>query len=230
MSVVISYVDNAISLIVTDTRLSLNDGGYDDNHEKLYDIPYNNLGYFAGVGYKALIDATFEYTIKSNNVDYEKFYTVYNFIANAHLTDEYLKTNGLTTNPIIDKTHIVYSWFNGENIEVGILSKGYTGDKKTKLINGYILPFLPQYYDNEKTGDFLKRYYPEGNYCDGDINKVLLKISQMFNEVSLNDSSVSRVIDLGLYYNKDGVLIKSRRKDSIDTIINELSNNIDIFR
>lgn len=222
MSVVISYIDNDISIIATDTRVSSNNGSWNDNEIKLITLPYADFGWLAAVGPSLVIKTFYNYLEGIDIDDYLSLSNAYNNIISYFINESPECVD------ILNKFSLSYSWITKvENVfttNIGILSNRYYGNNFGILKNGSISILYPPTYDSiELFNKFVTKYSLDKNYkYDGDLANISNHIASIFNEISHNCNTVSRILDIGICTISQDKYFKRKRRDSIENVIQEL--------
>jgi hypothetical protein len=145
MRVVIGYVSDYFSIVMTDTRITYGinaEMGWDDNVEKLVSIP--NMGWATGVGVFNFIHNFNRKLAKLKNttarIIEELFEKKIEYEKNKY---KYLKAQ-------FDSTIITCSWIvkeeNKSKVRVGLLNKEHFGNRLMELGNNHITILYPYDY------------------------------------------------------------------------------------
>ncbi|WP_316569612.1 hypothetical protein [Neobacillus sp. YIM B06451] len=227
MSVVINYVSEFISIIATDTRISWGKNaeyGYDDDNEKLVDLP--QMGWTSGVGLGWFLD-TFKENLAaeeiSNPAQIEEIYS-------QAIMETMESRPGFEEE--INKSALAASWIGLSEerdkvfCRIGLLNKELFGEVIKLLPFNQLFVLYPwEYLENpERANEFEGRYsfYHE---FDGDIIAILKKICSMFDELS-ETKSVSKICDIGVQFIAPDGIYKIRIREDIQLIIDELNKDI----
>jgi hypothetical protein len=219
MSVVIGYVSDYFSIVMTDTRITYGKNaemGWNDNFEKLVSLP--NMGWATGVGVfdfihhfnkelgklksasvrmmEELFEKTFEQEIDKND-SMKKYY---------------------------DSTVITCSWVGSEEnknkFRVGLLNKQHFGNRLMELSNNHITVLYPYDFLNDlsKVENIEKRFSMYTEF-DGNFGDFLQNLLQIFAEISANSFGVSRICDIGIQVYLDNHLYKFQLKEDVGPLI-----------
>ena len=232
MSVVIGYVSDYFSIVMTDTRITYGKNaemGWDDHHEKLVSLP--NMGWATGVG-------VFDFILKFNkNLAKTKVATVKIIEELFEKTLEHEKYKNVNLKEHFDSTVITCSWVDkGENkskFHVGLLNKEHFGNRLVELGNHHITILYPyNYLDDLNKVDNIEKRFNMYREFDGNFGKLLQHLLQIFAEISANSFGVSRICDIGIQVFLDHDLYKFQLKEDViplikaaedGTILNKLS-------
>lgn len=232
MSVVIGYVSDYFSIIMTDTRITYGkdaEMGFDDNNEKLVSIP--NMGWAAGVG-------VFDFIHKFNRKLGKMKHTTVQVIEELfEKTLEQEKHKHEFIRDYIDSTVITCSWVgaqdNKNKFRVGLLNNEHFGNRLVELGQNHITVLYPyDYLDDLSKVENLEKRFSMYSEFDGNLEKLLQYLLQIFAEISANSYGVSRICDIGIQVYLDNDLYKFQLKEDVrplikaakdGTILNKLS-------
>ncbi len=230
MSVVICYKSNFLSLILTDTRISYGysmDGEiveYTDNNEKLIELP---IGWCAGAGIHEFID-----DIKDGllNNEIENIPQVTNVYKNTY--SKFKKYTNYSEKDI-NISAVAVSYIGKceneitPNFNIILLNeKTIDGDKYAIVNNENIYILFPiEYIKDKHLVDILKSKFLLHYDFDGDINKLIKYILEIFEEISKNSNTVSEICDIGLMAVSEGILYKIRINNNLETLLKDINNN-----
>jgi hypothetical protein len=224
MSVVIGYVSDYFSIIMTDTRITYGkdaEMGWNDNSEKLVSLP--NMGWATGVG-------VFDFIHNFNRKLAKLNITTVRLIEELfEKTLEHEKSNNEYLKAQFDSTVLTCSWVgkekNKRTFRVGLLNKEHFGNRLMELGNNHITILYPFDYldDLSKVENIEKRFnlYKE---FDGNLEKLLEHLLQIFAEISAKSSSVSKICDIGIQVYLDNDLYKFQLKDDVHPLIKAANN------
>lgn len=219
MSVVIGYVSDYFSIVMTDTRITYGKNaemGWDDNVEKLVSIP--NMGWATGVGVFDFINNFNRKLAKLKNtttIIIEELFE--KTLEHEKNNNEYLKAQ-------FDSTVITCSWVgkeeNKSKFRVGFLNKEHFGNRLMELGNNHITILYPYDYlaDLRKVDNIEKRFNMYTEF-DGNLGKLLQHLLQIFAEISANSFGVSRICDIGIQVYLDNDLYKFHLKEDVRPLI-----------
>ncbi|WHX98605.1 hypothetical protein [Neobacillus sp. DY30] len=219
MSVVIGYVSDYFSIIMTDTRITYGkdaEMGWDDNYEKLVSLP--NMGWATGVGVYDFINKFNRKlgTMKHTTVPImeELFEETLEQEKQQH---EYLKEH-------FDSTVITCSWVGMQEdkkmFRVGMLNKECFGNRLVEIVNHHITILYPYDYldDLSKVENIENRFSMYTEY-NGDFMSLLEQLLQIFAEISANSFGVSKICNIGIQVNLDNDFYKIHLKEDIRPLI-----------
>jgi len=232
VSVVISYVSDLISFVVTDTRisygLSMDDiKYYKDNKDKLYNI--SNMGWCAGVGANGFINYIKEEISSVNITSTSEVQMIYkNALEKSFRFKEY-NSDAVSMTGLVVSTVTFNSELCTPVTRVIILSSDNTNDDNNVyyLNKNIIYIMYPiNYINNTKLIDDLITKINLNHEFNGDVEEILYKILTIFSIISSNSNGVSKICDIGLqYYSQtENKFVKGRIKDNIDILIESYYN------
>lgn len=219
MSVVIGYVTDQFSVIMTDTRITYGKNGeygWDDNYEKLASIP--DMGWATGVGVCDFIERFKGGLSKSKNRTVGKIEELYA----QTLEKEKQKHESLTEH--IDSTVITCSWAglegNRMKLRVGFLNNEHFGHNLVELGQNQITILYPFDYlqDYRKIEDIEKRKRLH-HRDEGSFERLLEHLLSIFAEISANSFGVSRICDIGIHMCSDNDVNKLKLKGEISPLM-----------
>jgi hypothetical protein len=214
MSVVIGYVTDSFSVIITDTRITYGKNaeyGWDDNYEKLVSIP--NMGWATGVGVFDVIDKF------NKNLAKTKIGTIKNIEELYLKTLEKEKREQECLKDHIDSTVITCSWVDINTLRVGLLNKEFFGENLVELIQNQITILYPFDYleDERKVADIQKRYCLNNKYSN--FEKLLEHLLLIFADISANSFGVSNICDIGIQLFLKNSIYKLNLKEDVRPLI-----------
>jgi hypothetical protein len=224
MSVVIGYVSDQFSILMTDTRITYGKNaefGWDDNYEKLVSIP--RMGWVTGVGVSDFIERFNEKLSKVAFGTVRKLEEMY--------VNTLEKEKQISECPIdhIDSTVITCSWLeyvdNRKRCKVGLLCNEHFGKNLKELVHHRINILYPfDYLDNlNKVEDIERKYCHIANF-DGNLEKLVGHLLLIFAEISSNSFSVSSICDIGIHIFKNNIVMKLKIKEEIRPLIKAAQN------
>lgn len=219
MSVVIGYVSDYFSIVMTDTRITYGkdaEMGWDDNYEKLVSIP--NMGWATGVGVFDFID---KFNRKLGKME-QTTIPIMEKLFEKTLEQE--KHNHEFLKDFIDSTVITCSWVGMQEdkskFRVGLFNKEHFGHRLVELGTHHITILYPYDYLEElsKVEDIEKRFSMYTEF-DGNFASLLQHLLQIFAEISANSSGVSTICDIGIQVNLDNDFYKFQLKEDVRPLI-----------
>lgn len=220
MSVVIGYVTDQFSILMTDTRITFGKNaefGWDDENDKLVSIP--NMGWVTGVGVSDFISRFHEKLTKT------KISTVRNIEDLYMKTLENEKREFAYLGNHIDSTVITCSWLGlgDDSIRLGMFCKEYFGHNLVELLNNQINILYPYDYleDFSKIDKIQNRIKFEYN---GNFENLLELLLLIFAEISANSPGVSSICDIGIQLFLGNEVYKLRIKKDISPLIKAAEN------
>ena len=232
MSVVIGYVSDYFSIVMTDTRITYGKNanmGWDDHYEKLVSLP--NMGWATGVG-------VFDFIHKFNkNLAKKKMATVQMIEEIFEKTLEQEKHKNEDMKEHFDSTVITCSWVdieeNQSKFRVGLLNKEHFGNRLMELGTHHITILYPfDYLDDLNKVENIEKKFSMYTEFDGNFGNLLQNLLQIFAEISANSFGVSRICDIGIQVFLGHDLYKFQLKEDViplikaamdGTILNNLS-------
>lgn len=224
MSVVIGYVSDYFSIIMTDTRITFGkeaEMGWNDHYEKLVSIP--NMGWATGVGVFDFIH-NFNHNLgKMNNTTVRIIEELF------QKTLEQEKHNNECLKDHFDSTVITCSWVekeeNKRKFHVGLLNKKHFGNRLVELGNNHITILYPfDFLNNLSKVESIEKRFRMYTEFDGNFEKLLQHLLQIFAEISENSSGVSRICDMGIQVYLDNNLYKFQLKENVRPLIKAAKN------
>ncbi len=219
MSVVIGYVSDYFSIVMTDTRITHGikaEMGWNDHHEKLVSLP--NMGWATGVGVYDFIDKFNKYLIDKKVTTVKMIEELFaKTLETEKLKNEYLKDQ-------FDSTVITCSWVGNEENRnkfcVGLLNKEHFGNRLVELKNNHITILYPFDFleDQSRVENFEERFNVYTSY-DGDFGTLLHHLLQIFSEISSNSFGVSTICDIGIHVYLDNDLYKFNLREDVHPLI-----------
>ncbi|MDM5326071.1 hypothetical protein [Neobacillus sp. CF12] len=232
MSVVIGYVSDYFSIIMTDTRITYGKNaemGWNDNFEKLVSLP--NMGWATGVGVFDFIHHFNRELAKIKSASVRMMEELFEKTFEQEIDkNESMKNH-------YDSTVITCSWVGSEEnrnkFRVGLLNKQYFGNRIFELGNNYITVLYPYDFLNDlsKVENIEKRFSMYTEFV-GNFGELLQYLLQIFAEISSNSFGVSRICDIGIQVYLDNHLYKFQLKEDVrplmqaakdGTLLNKLS-------
>ncbi|MHB7978950.1 hypothetical protein CF067_00800 [Clostridium sporogenes] len=210
MSVVICYNTNDLSLVVTDTRITCSDGKFTDNNEKLVKLP---IGWCAGVGASGFLDEIKDKLI-ANNINVEcDIINAYNEVYNNY-------NNSVYTEEQIDMSALIVSYLANNKFETVILNNKCIRTNKYIYTNNYVNIAEPiELIEEEFLNNDYKKNFPLVEIkCK---HRAIKRIFQIFNYISYNCMSVSKIYDIGVMYLNNGNIHRCRFTGNIEKIISK---------
>jgi hypothetical protein len=219
MSVVIGYVSDYFSIVMTDTRITYGKGaemGYDDNHVKLLSIP--NMGWATGVG---VFDFIHKFNRKLGKMEHTTVQIIEELFEKT-LEQEKHKLEFLRD--YIDSTVITCSWVGTEDnknkFRVGLLNKEHFGNRLVELDQNRITVLYPyDYLDDLSKVENLEKRISMYTEIDGNLGMILQYLLQIFAEISANSYGVSNICDIGIQVYLDNDLYKFQLKEDVRPLI-----------
>jgi hypothetical protein len=224
MSVVIGYVTDHFSIIITDTRITYGKNaeyGWDDNYEKLVSIP--RMGWATGVGVSDFIEG---FTQKLSRVTFGTVRKLEEMYVN---TLEKEKQKNECPIDHIDSTVMTCSWLdnvdNRKRCKVGLLCNEHFGKNLKELVHHQINILYPfDYLDDLNKVEDIEKRYSKIEDCDGDLEKLMKHLLLIFAEISANSFSVSSICDIGIHLCKNNDIYKLKLKEEIRPLIKASQN------
>jgi hypothetical protein len=224
MSVVIGYVTDQFSIIMTDTRITYGKNaeyGWDDNYEKLVSIP--RMGWATGVGVCDFIE------------NFNKILSRVAFGTVGKLEEIYVNTlekeKQKNECPLdhIDSTVITCSWLDKEDnrkrCKVGLFCNEHFGKNLKELVQHQINILYPfDYLDDINKVEAIEKRYSKIEECDGNLEKLMEHLLLIFAEISANSFSVSSICDIGIHLLKNNDVCKLKLKEEIRPLIKAAQN------
>ncbi|WP_158735131.1 hypothetical protein [Alteribacillus sp. YIM 98480] len=223
MTTVISYVNSAFSVILSDNRINYGhnqEGGYQDGFNKLINLP--EMGWSSGAGLSDFLveikDQLGAFDIKNTDDILHLFKDVLNKA----------KENNVLYKKEIDESVIVSSWLGSDGndvfFRVGMLSNKHFGINLRVLEKGEIDIVYPgDYLSNIQRVEEIKEKF---NLTIGetDLFMALNEMLQIFDVISSNSTQVSRTCDIGLFtFQEDGVY-KIRTSGDVEELKKHINN------
>lgn len=219
MSVVIGYVSDFFSIIMTDTRITFGkeaEMGWDDQYEKLVSIP--NMGWATGVGVYELILNFNKNLANMKSTSVENIEVLFKKTLEIEENKNgYLKEN-------FDATVITCSWVCHEEdknkFRIGLLNKQQFGSKLVYLRHNHVTILYPyDFLDDFSKVDNIEKKIRLNSESNRNLEKLLHHLLQIFAEISANSIGVSRICDIGIqiFLGKD--LYKFKLKDNVQPLI-----------
>lgn len=219
MSVVIGYVSDYFSIVMTDTRITYGkeaEMGWNDNYEKLVSIP--NMGWATGVGVFDFIHKFNRKLAKMKNTTVRIMEELFErTLEQEKHKHEYLKEH-------FDSTVITCSWVGNEEnkskFRVGLFNKEHFGNRLVELGNNHITILYPyDYLDDLSKVEKIERRFSMYTEFDGNLANLLQHLLQIFAEISANSYGVSKICDIGIQVYLDNDLYKFQLKEDVHPLI-----------
>lgn len=210
MSVVICYNTNDLSLVVTDTRITSSNGYYTDNNQKLFNLP---IGWCAGVGAGGFLDAVKDKLLETNINTERDIINTYNEVYNNY-------NNNIYTKEQIDMSALILSYLANNKFKTVLLNNKWINANKYIYTNNYVNIAEPIELIKE---EFLLNDYKK-NFPLIEIKYKHIAIKQIFkifNYMSYNCRSVSKIYDIGIMYLNNNKLYKCRFTGNIEKIVSK---------
>nr|WP_263326362.1 hypothetical protein [Neobacillus sp. Marseille-Q6967] len=230
MSVVIGYVNDQFSILMTDTRISYGmyaEFGWEDHYEKLVSIP--SMGWATGVGVYEFIERFLEKLEKSGICTNRKIENLY-----VHTLEKEKHKNECIQNHI-DSTVITCSWIsveeNSKKFKVGLLSKEHFGHSLVELAKDRINILYPFDYiqDYQRVEKLEKRYSLKNSY-NGKLDMILEKLLKIFSEIAENSTGVSQTCHIGIHLFRDHTVCKLNLREDIRSLLKASKNGTIVNR
>jgi hypothetical protein len=204
LTLVLGFSSENFSVLAADTRMFI-DGkqeDYVDDYVKLHELP-ETLGWVIGSGFTHVLNNFMSLVYLNAAVlwDYKQIQPIFESTIKAHPNFE----------EIIETSNIFSSYFNKDEQTQKLHSiVVHYGSKKATMLekNTYFIN-TPLGYSEQSIGQLLEKYEMRGIHYDS-LDIALLKVTSIFDEISLNTDAVSRTCDIGIQFNTSNELSKQR--------------------
>ncbi|GAB1798638.1 hypothetical protein [Priestia megaterium] len=215
MTLVISYVSDTISVIISDRKVSKGkeaEEGFSTDEIKL--IPLRNMGWSSGAGHagflnysKEVLSDLFTYQV----TDVAKTYTK---------AMDYCKKIDPENSKWIEESVVVASWRGpgeggNQRFYIGVLSKEHIkNEMPSLLVDNYIFVLYPNDYlkDLDKVRAIQDKYGYLYEFEDS-AEKLFDRLLNIFREIAINSEFVTEYCDIGVY---DNHLVGEKKRISGD--------------
>ncbi len=226
MTSVLSYCNEKLSIIMTDTRLNFGkyqEGGYDDKTVKLTNIP--TLGWAAGAGFHDFIENFHD--LLSNTIIKQTgdVGTVYKNALNRTIAESPSYTDD------IESSVGIASWvaanFKQVFMRIGIFSYKHIGYEMGLVKPGEIDIVYPgDYLENPKKVELLKERFNVNVGEDLEFVQILDNMLEIFNFIANDSIYVSSFCDIGILLLVENQPVKLSISGKVLDILNDLRNGV----
>ena len=202
MTVVIGYLNEHFSVLATDTRLIFGKDSTDhtDRILKLRSMPYP-FGWCAGLGFAGYIDKFKDLTTKCYIRNIDEIKNICKRAREEALQEYPDKLDDIETSNIFGSWPSDTDTDTGVSCEIGwirFINGEITIDHITK--NTYSIGY-PADANAEYIEQLTIKYNLKASH-NGNLNQIINVILQIFNEISMQSSDVSRICEIGIQLKK----------------------------
>lgn len=220
MTAIISYANEYCSIIITDNRVNYGynqEGGYEDGHLKLINLP--DMGWVSGAGLADYLDIL-KLKLASSEIHY---------VADIEKVYEEVITAFKDVEPYwedkIDASVMVASWvgFDGEKLvfRVGTMSKKHFDYNLMRIKeNTFHIVYPGDFLSDESKIDHLNDVF-KLDETDDDFFINLANMLKIFNHISLNSVQVSDTCDIGIQVLLNDDVYKFKISGDIEELISK---------
>ncbi|NUU62615.1 hypothetical protein [Paenibacillus agri] len=213
MTVVIGILTNDFSILATDTRTCYeNDNNelFNDQSLKLRALNYPH-GWLAGLGYSSFLDHYHELSCRIVNPNTDNYCRAYAQVAHAML-----QQNPDQLNDIIDSC-CYHTFIHNGDVELNYSYFDENSESRTVALlkNKFQIGFPYNY--PAKSRKWIVENYIESE-IDLGLDSIILKLLEIFKEVSSKSNSVSKICEIGIL-NKNGHIQKYSFSGHVDSLL-----------
>jgi len=205
LSVVIGYVTETVSLIVTDTRITFGrepDRYFEDGHKKLINL--DQFGFAAGAGASDFLTDLNELLDDPNLNSIDSIETVFNNCYEEHLHKK------IYTSSELNSSALLMSWISIidelPKCRVGILNKEM-GDLKFINDNHFFVLYPKEFQDNKDLVKKFEKTFEKEYVFNNDVNEILIRMLKRFDYIQSLSEMTSNIAEYGLFgFNRNGLI------------------------